>query len=96
LNTTCLDCLTDAYEEFGVEVNAEKGKYMLLSNRQNAGQNHDIKTASRYFENVRRLNYLGTTASNKNLIQVEMKRKLNSDNACYHSVDNLLSSCLKI
>jgi hypothetical protein len=32
--------------------------------------------------------------SNKNLIQVEIKRKLNSDNACYHLVQNLLSSRL--
>jgi hypothetical protein len=28
------------------------------------------------------------------LIQEEVKRRLNSGNACYHSVQNLLSSCL--
>jgi hypothetical protein len=28
------------------------------------------------------------------LIQEEIKRRLNSGNACYHSVQNLLSSCL--
>jgi hypothetical protein len=32
--------------------------------------------------------------SNKNLIQEEIKRKLNSGNACYPSVQNLLSSRL--
>jgi hypothetical protein len=36
--------------------------------------------------------YLGTTVTNQNLIQEEMKRRLNSGNACYHSVQNLLSS----
>jgi hypothetical protein len=30
----------------------------------------------------------------ENLIQEEIKRRLNSDNACYHSIKNLLSSRL--
>jgi hypothetical protein len=30
----------------------------------------------------------------QNLIQEEIKRRLNSGNACYHSVQNLLSSRL--
>jgi hypothetical protein len=37
---------------------------------------------------------LGTTVTNPNLIQEEIKRKLNSSNACYHSVQNVLSSRL--
>jgi hypothetical protein len=37
---------------------------------------------------------LGTTVANQNLIQEEIKRRLNSGNACYHSVQNLLSSRL--
>jgi hypothetical protein len=36
----------------------------------------------------------GTTITNQNLIQEEIKRRLNSGNACYHSVRNLLSSRL--
>jgi hypothetical protein len=32
--------------------------------------------------------------ANQNLIQEEIKRRLNSGNACYHSVQNLLSSPL--
>jgi hypothetical protein len=39
------------------------------------------------YPNVR---YLGTTITNRNLIQEEIKRRLNSGNACYHSVQNLL------
>jgi hypothetical protein len=67
---------------------------MLLSRHQNAGQNHDIKIGNRSFENVAHLRYLGTTMTNQNLIQEEIKRRLNSGNACYHSVQNLLSSLL--
>jgi hypothetical protein len=67
---------------------------MLLSRHQNVGQNRDIKTANRSFENVSQFKYLGTTASNQNLIQEKIKSRLNSDNVCYHSVQNLLSSRL--
>jgi hypothetical protein len=34
------------------------------------------------------------TVINQNLIQEEITRRLNSGNACYHSVQNLLSSHL--
>jgi hypothetical protein len=37
---------------------------------------------------------LGTTVINQNLIQEEIKRRLNSGNVCYYSVQNLLSSRL--
>jgi hypothetical protein len=67
---------------------------MLLSRHQNAGQNHDIKIANSCFENVAHLKYLGTTVKNQNQIQEEIKRRLNSGNACYHSVKKLLSSRL--
>jgi hypothetical protein len=64
---------------------------MLVSRDQNAGQNREIKIGNRSFENVSQFKYLGTTVSNQNLIQEEMKRRLNSGNACYHSVKKLLS-----
>jgi hypothetical protein len=38
--------------------------------------------------------YFGTTLTNQNMIQEEIKRRLNSGNDCYHSVQNLLSSRL--
>jgi hypothetical protein len=53
--------------EFGLEVNAEKTKHMLLSRHQTAGQNHDIKIANRFFENVAQFRYLGTTVRNKTI-----------------------------
>jgi hypothetical protein len=67
---------------------------MLLSRHQNVGQNRDIKIANRSFENVSQFKYLGTTLTNQNLIEEEIKRRLNSGNACYHSVQSLLSSRL--
>jgi ribosomal protein S2 len=88
------ETLTDASKEVGPEVNIKKTKYMLLSCRQNSGQNRDIKTANRCFENVAQFKYLGTAVTNQNLIQEKIKRGLSSVNACYHSVQNHLSSRL--
>jgi hypothetical protein len=88
------ETLIDAIKEVGLEVSTEKSKYMLLSHHQNAGQNHDIKIVDRCFVNVAQFRSLGTTVTNQNLIQEEIKRRLNSGNACYHSVKNLLSSRL--
>jgi hypothetical protein len=67
---------------------------MLMSRHQNAGQNHNIKRANRSSENVAPFRYLGTTVTNQNLISEEIKRRWNSGNACYHSIQNLLSSRL--
>jgi hypothetical protein len=62
---------------------------MLLSRHQNAGQHHDINTDNRCSENVARFRFLGTTIMYQNLIHEEIKRGLNSGNACYHSVQNI-------
>jgi hypothetical protein len=88
------DTVIDANKEVGLEINAEETKYMLLSRHQNAGQNRDIEIANRSFENVSQLRYLGTTVTNQNFIQEEIKRRLSLGNACYHSVQSLLSSRL--
>jgi retron-type reverse transcriptase len=37
------ETLIDASKEVGLEINAEKTKYMLISRHQNVGQNRDIK-----------------------------------------------------
>jgi hypothetical protein len=80
--------------DIGLEVNAEKTKYMIMSRHPNSGQNQNIRTANESFENVEQLKYLGTTLTNQNYIRDEIKRRLNSGNACYYSVQNLLSSRL--
>jgi hypothetical protein len=84
----------DASMEVGLEINIEKTQYMLLSHHQNAGQNWDTKIANRLFENMSQFKYFGTTVTKQNLIQEEIKWRLNSGIACYHLVQNLLSSRL--
>jgi hypothetical protein len=53
-----------------------------------------IKADDSSFERMEPLRYLGTTRTNQNFIQEEIKSGLQSGNACYHSVQNLLSSGL--
>jgi hypothetical protein len=67
---------------------------MLESRDQIAGPNPDIKIGNRSFENVSQFKCLGTTVTNQNLIQEKAKTRLNSGNACYNSVQNLLISRL--
>jgi len=84
-----------ASKEIGLEVNADKTKDMVMSRDQNAGQSHNMKkTDSRSFERVEEFKYLGTTLTNQTSVQEEIKSRLKSGNACYHSVQNLLSSRL--
>jgi ribonucleotide reductase alpha subunit len=80
--------------EADLEVNMERTKCMSTSRHQNAGQNHDIKTVNRSSENVEQFKYMRTIATNQNFIHEEINSRLNSGNACYHSIKNLLSSRL--
>jgi hypothetical protein len=83
------EALFSASREVGLEVNAEKTKYMVVSHHQNVGQNHKILIAHKLFENVAKFKYLGTTVTNKNCIYEEIKSRRYS---CYDSVQSLLSS----
>jgi hypothetical protein len=67
---------------------------MVISRNPNAGQNHNIKLDNKSFERVEQFKYLGTTLTNRNSILEEIKSRLKSGNACYHSVQDLLSSSL--
>jgi len=61
---------------------------------QNAGRGHSVKTDNSSFERAEEFKYLGTTLTNQNSIQEEIKSRLKSGNACYHLVQNLLCSSL--
>ena len=67
---------------------------MVMSQDQNAGWTHSMKIDNSAFERVDEFKYLGTTLTNQNSIQEEIKSRLKSGNACYHLVQNLLSSSL--
>jgi hypothetical protein len=82
----------DASSDVGLDINAEKTKYMIMSRHPNSGQNQNTRRANESFESVAKFKYLGTTLTNQNDIHDEIKSRLNSGNACYHSVQNLLSS----
>jgi hypothetical protein len=74
------ETLIDASKEVGHHQNVDRNRYRRIANRS--------------FKNVSQLKYLGTTVTNQNLVQEEIKSRLNSGNACCHSVQNFLSSRL--
>jgi len=53
-----------------------------------------VRIENSTFERVEEFKCLGTTLANQNSIAEEIKSRLRSGNACYHSVQNLLSSRL--
>jgi hypothetical protein len=65
-----------------------------LTPRKEAGQQHGIKIANSPFEGVEKFKYLGTTLTDQNCMQEEIKSRLNSGNARYHWVQSLVSSRL--
>ena len=68
--------------------------YMIMSRDQNAGRSYNTKSGNISFEKVEEFKYLGITLTNRNSIQEEIKSRFKSGNACYHSVQNFLSSSL--
>ena len=53
-----------------------------------------MKIGNSSIERVEEFKYLGTTLTNQNSIQEKIKSGLKAGNACYHSVQNLVSSTL--
>jgi hypothetical protein len=65
---------------------------------QNAWQNHDMKIADRSYETVVQFKCQGTTITDQNLIQEEIKRRLNSATIAIIQSRNfcLLVYCVKL
>jgi hypothetical protein len=55
------EALVAATRETGLEVSADKTKYMAMSRDQNAGRIHSVRTDNSTFERVEEFKYLGTT-----------------------------------
>ena len=67
---------------------------MTVFRDQNAGRIRSMKMDNSSIRRVEEFKYLGTTLKNQNSVQEEIKCRLNLGNACYYSVQNLLSSSL--
>jgi hypothetical protein len=67
---------------------------MVMSRDRNAGRDVSVKIDNSSIERVEEFKYLGTTLTDQNSVQKEIMSRLNLGNACYHSVQNVLSSRL--
>jgi hypothetical protein len=65
-----------------------------MSRDQNAGRSNTMKFGNKSSEGMEQFKYLETILNNQNFIQEEIKRRLNTGTACYHSAQNLMSSNL--
>jgi len=58
------ETLAAATREIGLEVSADKTKYMVMSRDRNAGRIHSVRIDNNTFERVEEFKYLGTTFNN--------------------------------
>jgi hypothetical protein len=65
---------------------------MVASRDQDAGRSYNINIDNSSSEKLEEIKYLGTTYTNQYPLYLEIKSRLNSGNACYHSVQNTLPS----
>ena len=81
-------------KEIGLEVHSDKTKYMITSRQQNIVQNQNILSENLSFEKVEMFKYQGIMVTNTNDIRKEINRRINMGNACYYSLEKILSSHL--
>ena len=70
------EALLVACKEIGLEINADKTKYTVMSREQNAGRSHNIKTDNSSFERAEHFKYLGTILTKQNSVREEIKSRL--------------------
>jgi hypothetical protein len=73
---------------------SDRTKYAVMSRDQTAELSDSMNFSNSLFQKEEEFRYLGTTLTNQNYMQEEIKNKLKLGNACYHSMQNLLSSSL--
>jgi hypothetical protein len=69
-----------ASKDIRLEVNADKTKYMIMSRDKNAGRSYSIQIYDSTCEKVEQYNYLGTTLTNHNCTDEEIKITLQLGN----------------
>jgi len=69
------EALLVASKETGLEVNADRTKYMVMSRDHNAGRSHNIKIDNSSFERVEEFKYLGTTLMHQTSIQEKLREE---------------------
>jgi hypothetical protein len=67
------ETLLEASRYIGLEINAEKTKYMIMSRYPKSGQNQNIRIADESFENVAIFKYWGRTLTNQNEIMMKSR-----------------------
>ena len=70
------EALVAATRETGLEVSADKTKYMVMFRNQNAARIHRVRIDNITFERMEEFKYFGTTLKNKNSILEEIKSRL--------------------
>jgi hypothetical protein len=96
--TTCTaqkrrSVLVVASKQIWLKVATCKWKYTVMSRNQDAGWSHSIKADNLNLWKSGKSN-LGTTLTNQNSVQEEIKSRLMLRNVCYGLVRNILSSNL--
>ena len=75
------EALVVASKVTGMQINADKTKYMVIPRDHNAGRSHSMETDNCPFEKMEEFKYLGTTLINQNSILEEIKSVLKPGNA---------------
>jgi hypothetical protein len=88
------DTFLKAAREVGLEVSVDKTKYMFTGRNQIVTNNQNLIIDNKSFEKVNKFKYLGVILTSENEVKEEIKSRLNSGNACYFSIQKLLSSRL--
>jgi hypothetical protein len=60
--------------------------HVLLFCYQNAGQIHNLKIATRSYANIKKLKCSGRRVTNKNVIEEEIKSRINMGNDCQSTI----------
>jgi len=67
------EALVAATREIGLEVSADKTKYMVMSRDQNAGIIHSVRIDNSNFERMEEFKYMGTILTNQNSIAKKLR-----------------------